>query len=235
MSTSVSSYNRSMHHLPETPETLAEARREKREEMVSRQLRGRKIRSERVLEAMLVVPRHEFVTEQYWARAYDDAPLPIGEGQTISQPYMVASMSEALELMGCERVLEVGTGSGYQAAVLGRLAREVYTIESRAGLALAARERLARLGGYDNVHVHAGDGTLGLPDLAPFDAILVAAAAPEIPPPLIEQLAEGGRIIVPVGGTNEQQLMCGRKVAGELRSVALYYCRFVPLVGEYGW
>jgi len=224
-----------MRHPLETPEAIAELRREEREQMVGRQLRGRKIRSERVLQAMLRVPRHEFVAEEFCARAYDDAPLPIGEGQTISQPYMVASMSEALELTGSERVLEVGTGSGYQAAVLGRLAREVFTIESRAGLALAARERLARLGGYDNVHVHAGDGTLGLPELAPFDAILVAAAAPEILPPLVAQLAEGGRIVVPVGGSNQQQLMCGRKIGGELQSTALYHCRFVPLVGEYGW
>jgi protein-L-isoaspartate(D-aspartate) O-methyltransferase len=224
-----------MRHTSATPETIAELRREEREEMVGKQLRGRRIRSERVLEAMLRVPRHEFVAEEFCARAYDDAPLPIGEGQTISQPYMVASMSEALELTGAERVLEVGTGSGYQAAVLGHLAREVYTIESRAGLALAARERLARLGGYDNVHVHAGDGTLGLPELAPFDAILVAAGAPEIPPPLVAQLAEGGRIVVPVGGANEQQLICAQKVGGELRSAALYYCRFVPLVGRHGW
>jgi protein-L-isoaspartate(D-aspartate) O-methyltransferase len=224
-----------MNRDTETPEAIAELRRGKREEMVERQLRGRRIRSERVLEAMLLVPRHEFVAEEFCARAYDDAPLPIGEGQTISQPYMVASMSEALELAGSERVLEVGTGSGYQAAVLGRLAREVYTIESRAGLALAARERLARLGGYENVHVHAGDGTLGLPELAPFDAILVAAAAPEIPPPLVAQLADGGRIVVPVGGANEQQLVSGRMVGGELRSVALYCCRFVPLVGRHGW
>ena len=222
-------------HLNEKEVTPRDARREKREQMVGRQLRGRKIRSERVLEAMLSVPRHEFVAEEFCARAYDDAPLPIGDGQTISQPYMVASMSEALELTGTERVLEVGTGSGYQAAVLGHLAREVYTIESRTRLALEARERLARLGGYDNVHVHAGDGTLGLPELAPFDAILVAAGAPEIPPPLVAQLAEGGRIVVPVGAANEQQLVCGRKVGGELRSVALYYCRFVPLVGRHGW
>jgi protein-L-isoaspartate(D-aspartate) O-methyltransferase len=235
LSSSVNGYNRCMRHASETPEELAELRREKRKEMVERQLRGRRIRSERVLQAMLRVPRHEFVAEELCTRAYDDAPLPIGEGQTISQPYMVASMSEALELTGSERVLEVGTGSGYQAAVLGHLAREVYTIESRMGLALAARERLARLGGYDNVHVHAGDGTLGLPELAPFDAILVAAGAPEIPPPLVAQLAEGGRIVVPVGGANEQQLVRGRKVGGELRSVALYYCRFVPLVGRHGW
>ncbi|MGD0840952.1 MAG: protein-L-isoaspartate(D-aspartate) O-methyltransferase [Candidatus Acidiferrales bacterium] len=215
----------------DTPETLAEMRRG----MVSRQLRGRQIRSERVLEAMLRVPRHEFVGEEFRARAYDDAPLPIGEGQTISQPYMVASMTEALELAGTERVLEVGTGSGYQAAVLALLAREVYSIESRTGLALEARERLARLGGYENVHVHAGDGTLGLPELAPFDAILVAAGAPEIPAPLVAQLAEGGRIVVPVGGWEEQQLVRGRKVEGKLQAEALYFCRFVPLVGRHGW
>jgi protein-L-isoaspartate(D-aspartate) O-methyltransferase len=243
-----------MSRAPETPETTADALREKRALMVERQLRGRKIRSERVLEAMLAVPRHEFVAEEYWARAYDDAPLPIGEGQTISQPYMVASMSEALELTGWERVLEVGTGSGYQAAVLGRLAREVHTIEIRADLAMAARERLARLGGYENVHVHVGDGTLGrsamrpenpesadpaclsdMWDSQPFDAILVAAGAPEIPSPLVEQLAEGGRIVVPVGSATEQQLVRGTMIGGELRSVALYYCRFVPLVGRHGW
>jgi protein-L-isoaspartate(D-aspartate) O-methyltransferase len=227
--------NLAMKPTSETPETMADALREKRALMVERQLRGRKIRSERVLEAMLAVPRHEFVAEEYWARAYDDAPLPIGEGQTISQPYMVASMSEALELTGSERVLEVGTGSGYQAAVLGHLAREVHTIEIRADLALAARERLVRLGGYKNVHVHVGDGTLGLPELASVDAILVAAGAPEIPSPLVAQLAEGGRIVVPVGSATEQQLVRGTMIGGELRSVALYYCRFVPLVGRHGW
>jgi protein-L-isoaspartate(D-aspartate) O-methyltransferase len=235
LSTSGNDYDRAMSRTSETPETIAEALREKRALMVERQLRGRKIRSERVLEAMLVVPRHEFVAEEYWARAYDDAPLPIGEGQTISQPYVVASMSEALELTGSERVLEVGTGSGYQAAVLGHLAREVHTIEIRADLALAARERLARLGGYENVHVHVGDGTLGLPELVPFDAILVAAGAPEIPSPLVAQLAEGGRIVVPVGSANEQELVRGTMIGGELKTEALYYCRFVPLVGRHGW
>jgi protein-L-isoaspartate(D-aspartate) O-methyltransferase len=228
-------FNRLARPTSETPEAIVDAWREKRALMVERQLRGRKIRSERVLEAMLAVPRHEFVAEEYWARAYDDAPLPIGDGQTISQPYMVASMSEALELTGSERVLEVGTGSGYQAAVLGHLAREVHTMEFRADLALAARERLARLGGYENVHVHAGDGTVGLPELAPFDGILVAAGAPEIPSPLVAQLAEGGRIVVPVGNSNEQQLVRGTMVGGELKSEALYYCRFVPLVGRHGW
>jgi len=203
--------------------------------MVAQQLRGRQIRSERVLEAMLRVPRHEFVGEELRTRAYDDEPLPIGEGQTISQPYMVASMTEALELAGTERVLEVGTGSGYQAAVLALLAREVYSIESRAALAMEARERLARLGGYENVHVHAGDGTLGLPELAPFDAIVVAAGAPEMPGPLVAQLAEGGRIVVPIGGREEQQLVCGRKIEGKLRADTMYFCRFVPLVGRHGW
>jgi protein-L-isoaspartate(D-aspartate) O-methyltransferase len=224
----------------DTSEALAATRRE---EMVARQMRGRGIRSERVLSVMLAVPRHEFVAAELWARAYDDGPLPIGEGQTISQPFMVASMTEALELTGGERVLEVGTGCGYQAAVLGRLAREVYTIESRAALALAARERLARLGGYENVHVHAGDGTLGLPELAPFDAILVAAGAPEIPAPLVAQLAEGCRIVVPVADAaarrrdsrDVQQLVRGRKLGGELRADALYACRFVPLIGVHGW
>jgi len=212
----------------DTSEALAATRRE---EMVARQMRGRGIRSERVLSVMLAVPRHEFVAAELWARAYDDGPL------------MVASMTEALELTGGERVLEVGTGCGYQAAVLGRLAREVYTIESRAALALAARERLARLGGYENVHVHAGDGTLGLPELAPFDAILVAAGAPEIPAPLVAQLAEGGRIVVPVADAaarrrdsrDVQQLVRGRKLGGELRADALYACRFVPLIGVHGW
>jgi protein-L-isoaspartate(D-aspartate) O-methyltransferase len=228
-------FSRAMRPTSESPERIADALREKRAVMVERQLRGRKIRSERVLEAMLAVPRHEFVAEEYWVRAYDDAPLPIGEGQTISQPYMVASMSEALELTGSERVLEVGTGSGYQAAVLGHLAREVHTVEIRAELALAARERLARLGGYENVHVHVGDGTLGLSELARFDAILVAAGAPEIPSPLVAQLADGGRIVVPVGSASEQQLVRGTMIGGELKTEALYYCRFVPLVGRHGW
>ncbi len=205
-----------------------------RRDMVEHQLRKRDIRSERVLEAMGEIPRHEFVPEESRDYAYDDQPLPIGEGQTISQPYMVASMTETLELTGVERVLEIGTGSGYQAAVLSRLAAEVFTVESRTMLALSARERLARLG-YGNVHVHAGDGTLGLPDFAPFDAILVAAAAPEIPPPLAEQLAEGGRLVVPIGGGENQDLVRARKRDGRLVLENLYACRFVPLLGRHGW
>ncbi len=205
-----------------------------RRDMVERQLRKRNIRSESVLEAMETVPRHEFVPEELRDRAYDDEPLPIGEGQTISQPYMVASMTETLELTGVERVLEIGTGSGYQEAVLSQLAAEVFTDESRTALALSARERLARLG-YSNVHVHAGDGTLGLPEFAPFDAILVAAAAPEIPSPLAAQLAEGGRLVVPVGGVENQELMRARKRDGQLFLETLYACRFVPLIGRHGW
>jgi protein-L-isoaspartate(D-aspartate) O-methyltransferase len=214
--------------------SISDAYASPRRDMVERQLRKRHIRSERVLEAMGEIPRHEFVPQESLDHAYEDRPLPIGEGQTISQPYMVASMTETLELTGVERVLEIGTGSGYQAAVLSRLAAEVFTIESRTALALSARERLARLG-YSNVHVHAGDGTLGLPDLAPFDAILVAAAAPEIPVPLAAQLAEGGTIVVPIGGSDNQELVRARKRGGQLVLENLYACRFVPLIGRHGW
>ena len=205
-----------------------------RRAMVEEQLRERGVRSPRVLEAMRKVPRHLFVPEDCVAGAYTDQPLPIGEGQTISQPYMVAVMTEALELTGTERVLEVGTGSGYQAAVLSLLAGEVYTVESHASLAVAARRRLARLG-YANVHVHSGDGTLGLPELAPFDAIVVTAAAPKLPPPLVEQLAEGGRLVIPVGQADQQELLQVRKTGDKTTSRVLHYCRFVPLVGRHGW
>ncbi len=207
---------------------------EQRLSMVAEQIRERGVGSPRLLEAMLAVPRHLFVPEEYMAGAYTDQPLPIGEGQTISQPFMVAAMTEALELSGSERVLEVGTGSGYQAAVLSLLAAEVYTVESHASLALAARRRLARLE-YLNVHVHTGDGTLGLPAAAPFDAIVVTAAAPGVPPPLVEQLAEGGRLVIPVGHSDQQELLQVRKTGGQTTSRVLHYCRFVPLVGRYGW
>src|SRR5579862_4213215 len=156
-------------------------------QMVETQLRARGLRDARVLAAMQTVPRHEFVPDALRANAYDDQPLPIGEEQTISQPFMVASMTEALELSGAERVLEIGAGSGYQAAVLSLLAREVISVESQTSLALAAQERLTDLG-YTNVHVHNGDGSAGFPDAAPYDAILVTAAAPEIPRPLADQL-----------------------------------------------
>jgi protein-L-isoaspartate(D-aspartate) O-methyltransferase len=205
-----------------------------RRSMVDEQIRERGIGSPRLLEAMLAVPRHEFVPAEHISGAYADQPLPIDEGQTISQPFMVAAMTDALELIGSERVLEVGTGSGYQAALLSLLAAEVHTVETHASLAVAARRRLARLG-YSNVHVYISDGTLGLPAAAPFDAIVVTAAAPRVPPPLIEQLAEGGRLVIPVGQADQQELLQVRKSGGKTTSRVLHYCRFVPLVGRYGW
>jgi protein-L-isoaspartate(D-aspartate) O-methyltransferase len=207
---------------------------QRREDMVERQLRRRGIRDERVLAAMLSVPRHEFVPEELAAEAYSDRPLPIGHGQTISQPFMVAAMAEALQLSGGERVLEVGAGSGYQAALLSLLACEVHAVEIHEELAFASRERLRRLG-YGNVRVHFGDGTLGWPDEAPFEAIAVTAAAPDIPPPLAAQLAEGGRLVLPVGSAEEQRLLRVDKRASALFTRPLYHCRFVPLVGKYGW
>ncbi len=207
---------------------------ELRRAMVAEQLAERGIRSTRVLNAMTAVPRHEFVPVEFLHEAYEDKPLPIGEGQTISQPYMVAVMTAALELEGSERVLEVGTGSGYQAAVLALLAAEVHTIENHAALAEEARERLARLG-YANAHVHTGDGTLGLPSSAPFDAIIVSAGAPFVPSPLLEQLAEGGRLVIPVGSAEHQELLQLAKSGARTSTQHICDCRFVPLVGQHGW
>ncbi len=183
---------------------------------------------------MAEVPRHEFVSEDVRAHAYDDLPLPIGSGQTISQPYIVAAMTAALHLRPGDRVLEIGTGCGYHAAVLSRLAKEVFTIERRPELASSASATLTRLG-YSNAHVHCGDGTLGLPELAPFDAILVAAAAPAVPKPLLAQLAEGGRIILPVGDTQHQELQLIEKRGDAFPMKMLEGCRFVPLLGYHGW
>jgi protein-L-isoaspartate(D-aspartate) O-methyltransferase len=205
-----------------------------RRAMIETQLRRRGIHETRVLAAMGVVPRHEFVPPNFRKRAYEDAPLPIGDGQTISQPYIVAAMTVALRLRNSDRVLEIGTGCGYQAAVLASLAKEVFTIEYRSELATSAAERLARLG-YTNVHVHCGDGTLGLPEFAPFDAILVAAAAPTAPAPLLAQLAEGGRMVVPVGSLENQELQLVERVKDEFHTTMLEGCRFVPLVGAHGW
>jgi protein-L-isoaspartate(D-aspartate) O-methyltransferase len=202
--------------------------------MVERQLRGRDIVDERVLAAMERVPRELFVPGELRRRAYDDAALPIGGGQTISQPYMVARICEALALTGHERVLDVGAGSGYQAAVLAELADEVDTIERIPELAEAARANLAAAG-YKRVRVHVGDGTRGLPERAPFDAIAVAAAAPELPRSLYEQLEPRGRLVVPVGKHGIQRLeVIIRSPEGPavVRSVP---CRFVPLVGEEGF
>jgi protein-L-isoaspartate(D-aspartate) O-methyltransferase len=202
--------------------------------MIESQLRRRGITDKSVLDAMATVPRHEFVPADLRGRAYEDAPLPIGEGQTISQPYIVAAMTAALRLTGLERVLEIGTGCGYQAAILSLLAKQVFTVECRAALATSAAHRLARLG-YANVHVHCGDGTLGLPEVAPFDAILVAAAAPSVPPPFQLQLSEGGRLILPVGDAELQELLFIERRAGAFHTRALEGCRFVPLVGCHGW
>lgn len=202
--------------------------------MIEAQLRRRGIADASVLAAMERVPRHEFVAEALRTRAYDDVPLPIGGGQTISQPYIVAAMTAALRLKPYERVLEVGTGCGYQAAVLSLVAKEVFGVERRAELALSASKRLARLG-YGNVHVHCGDGTLGLTEFAPFDAILVAAGAPAVPEPLLTQLSEGGRMILPVGDAEHQELQLIEKRGNGLHKSALEGCRFVPLVGYHGW
>ena len=202
--------------------------------MVAQQLRGRDVEDERVLAAMERVPRELFVSQDQRGRAYDDAALPIGAGQTISQPYMVARICEALALRGNERVLDVGTGSGYQAAVLAELAVEVDTIERIPELAERARANLAAAG-YERVRVHVGDGTRGLPERAPFAAIAVAAAAPELPRTLYEQLEARGRLVVPVGKRGVQYLeVVVRSPEGPavVRSVP---CRFVPLVGEEGF
>jgi protein-L-isoaspartate(D-aspartate) O-methyltransferase len=202
--------------------------------MVETQLRRRGLNDAAVLQVMDTVPRHEFVPSEFRGRAYEDVPLPIGEAQTISQPYIVAAMTAALQLRGHERVLEVGTGCGYQAAILARLSKEVFTIDYQPELAADAAARLERLG-YTNVHVHCGDGTRGLPDFAPFDAILVAAGAPGVPAPLLEQLAQGGRMIVPVGNVENQDLRLITRDGTSFLSTTLEPCRFVPLLGAFGW
>jgi len=205
-----------------------------RAEMIEKQLRRRGVADSQVLSAMAAVRREEFVPNEFRQRAYEDAPLPIGEGQTISQPYIVAAMTASLHLNGSDRVLEIGTGCGYQAAILSHLSKIVFSIESRSELAATAAARLERLG-YGNVHVHCGDGTLGLPELAPFDAILVAAAAPAVPEPLRSQLAEGGRMILPVGDSENQELLSLERHGNSFETHILEACRFVPLVGHHGW
>ncbi len=203
--------------------------------MVTEQLRRRDIFDAAVLAAFATVPREEFVPAERKDDAYDDMPLPIGHGQTISQPYVVAITAQALALRGSERVLEIGTGSGYAAAILGKLAREVHTVERIEELARAAAERLARLG-FDNVHVHHGDGTLGWRAAAPYEGIAVSAAAPEPPRALLDQLAIGGRLVVPAGGTMDQRLWrITRRDATSFDREDLGSVRFVPLLGEQGW
>lgn len=206
-----------------------------RRDMVEKQIRARGIRSERVLAAMLAVPRHAFVPEESLDEAYADRPLDIGECQTISQPYMVAAMAEALDLRGAEKVLEVGTGSGYSAAILSMLGAHVFTIESHASLAERARITLAQLD-CANISARIGDGSAGWPEAAPFDAIsAAAAAAPAVPQPLIHQLAESGRLVIPIGDSAEQQLVLVRRNKHDIISRSLTSCRFVPLTGQFGF
>jgi protein-L-isoaspartate(D-aspartate) O-methyltransferase len=212
------------------PDSFARARAR----MVERQLRGRDVVDERVLTGMARVPRELFVPERLRDRAYDDAALPIGAGQTISQPYMVARICEELALRGGERVLDVGTGSGYQAAVLAELAGEVHTIERLPELAERARRALAAAG-YGRVHVHVGDGTLGVPDHAPYAGIAVAAAAPRLPEALYDQLGPRGRLVVPVGRREGQELQVVVRTPEGPAVVRSVPCRFVPLVGEEGF
>ena len=206
-----------------------------RKRMVDEQIIGRGIKDIRVIDAMLKVPRHKFVEEALEGKAYQDAPLPIGEKQTISQPYMVAFMSEALALNGSEKVLEIGTGSGYQAAVLALLADRVFSLERIPSLARRARKILDG-SGFSKVNIRVADGTLGWQDMSPFDAIVVTAGAPEVPPDYLNQLVIGGRLIIPVGDRDSQVLMrITRTGEQEYQEEQMLGCRFVPLIGNRGW
>jgi protein-L-isoaspartate(D-aspartate) O-methyltransferase len=205
-----------------------------RERMVAQQLEPRRITDARVLAAMREVPRHLFVPERDRRSAYGDHALPIGHGQTISQPYMVAVMCQELTVQPGDKVLEIGAGSGYQAAVLSRLAETVITVERIPALAKQA-EKTLEAAGYRNVQVVVGDGTAGFPERAPYERIIVAAGAPEVPEPLLEQLAEGGRLVAPVGGRGYQQLIIADKVGGEVAEQHGCQCVFVPLIGQHGW
>ena len=212
------------------PDWASERRR-----MVEHQLRRRGIRDERVLEAMLAIPREEYVALEDRANAYRDDPIHIGHGQTISQPYMTALMAQELQLTGSETVLEIGAGSGYAAAVLGKLAARLVTVEIVPDLSRLARENLNRTRCGDNVTVIAGDGSLGYPPLAPYDAISVAAGAPDIPAALLEQLADPGRLVIPVGEFQDQELRVVEKAGGRIDYHVAVMCRFVPLRGGGGW
>jgi protein-L-isoaspartate(D-aspartate) O-methyltransferase len=202
--------------------------------MVERQLRGRGITDERVLAAMEAVPREAFVPPRMRHRAYADSALPIGEEQTISQPWIVAAICQAMELTGIERVLEIGTGSGYSTAVVARLAAEVVSVERYESLSRAARETLAELG-LANVELFVGDGSRGFPERAPYEAIAVHATAPAAPPALVDQLAEGGRLVVPIAMREADMLTVLRRRGEELEAKAIGPCRFVPLIGEEGF
>jgi protein-L-isoaspartate(D-aspartate) O-methyltransferase len=202
--------------------------------MVDEQIAGRGVKDERVLAAMRKVPRHEFLPEAIRGMAYEDSALPLGEGQTMSQPYMVAIMTELLELKGTERVLEIGTGSGYQAAILAELCEKVYTVERIKPLADTARLALDRLG-YRTVAIKVYDGTYGWKEMAPFDAIVVTAGSPDVPAPLVEQLKEGGKLVIPVGERYGQLLVRMVKTAEGVITEKSIRCMFVPLIGNHGW
>lgn len=204
-----------------------------RRRMVDEQLIPRGIKNQKVLDIFYKIERHKFIPQDLRTSAYADFPVPIGEGQTISQPFIVALMTECLDLTGQEKVLEIGTGSGYQAAILAELAREVYTIERFKSLAKKAEAALTELG-YKNIKLTVGDGSLGLPEFAPFDRIIITAASPRIPLPLIEQLKESGKLILPLGESFSQVLTVGEKKKDKLESIEVCGCVFVPLVGKYG-
>jgi protein-L-isoaspartate(D-aspartate) O-methyltransferase len=205
-----------------------------RKRMVKEQLIPRGIKDPRVISAFLKVERHKFIPEPMRGSAYADYPVPIGERQTISQPYIVALMTECLNLSGEEKVLEIGTGSGYQAAILAELTNQVYTLERFSELAKQAESTLLDLG-YSNIKIKVGDGTLGWPEEAPFPRIIITAAAPEVPPPLIEQLSENGRMVLPLGETLSQVLTVIEKRDGQIKKESICGCVFVPLIGKYGY
>lgn len=205
-----------------------------REDMVKNQIIHRGVHSPQVLQALRDIPRHMFVPYDYQHLAYHDGPLPIGDGQTISQPYIVALMTELLELDGNEKVLEIGTGSGYQAAILSQLADQVYTIERHANLARLAIKILNQLS-LENIHVHIGDGSQGLKEFAPYDAILATAAAPKVPQALLEQLKDHGRLVIPIGDRGGQYLERWRRTGPKFHKENIIPVAFVPLIGEQGW
>ena len=208
--------------------------RQQRESMVSCQLRGRDITDERVLAVMADLPRELFLDEPLRSKAYTDGPLPIGQGQTISQPYIQALMTQHLHLEGPEKVLEIGTGSGYQTAILARLSRKVFTVERLVELSASARRTLDSLG-LDNVNYIAADGSEGVDEAAPFEAILVTAACPEVPEPLVEQLSENGRLVAPVGPRDTQDLVVVTRQGGQIYRESICPCRFVPLLGKHAF
>jgi len=204
------------------------------EEMVTQQIMRRGVVTPRVIEAFRKVPRHLFVPEEFWSHSYNDHPLPIGEGQTISQPYMVALMTDLLDLKKDEKALEIGTGSGYQAAILAELAKEVYTIERHKVLAERAEKLLKDLK-YPNVKILVGDGTKGWKEFSPYQKIIVTASAPDVPEPLFEQLDETGKLVIPIGGRWSQDLILIEKRKGKMIKRSICGCVFVPLIGEYGY